>query len=106
MSAVIYVMHPLGDVHPVRVQAAESFAVLAEALEAVGLLGGDLIDEDWLLSEEAAVQADGARLVAALTRYRELPSGDIGCAFTDALDDFFTYVDEIAGRTMVIERQR
>jgi len=107
---VIYVLHPLGATVPVRVAPETSITTLADALEALDLFGDDLIDEEWLSGEEAEVIADGARLVAAATHYRNLTADQIAAAITrsgaDELAGFFAYVDEVDGRSVIIERQR
>jgi hypothetical protein len=106
---VIYVLHPLGATVPVRVAPEASIVTLAEALEALDFFTDDLLDEDWLTGEEPEITADGARLKAAAVRYHNLTNNQletVGRAGTDELAGFFAYVDEVEGRSIIIERQR
>ncbi len=112
---MIYVMHPLGEVHPVRVEPEESITALADALDALGLVGDDLIDESWLAGVEPTATADGRRLTAAAARYRDLTPNQIASTLAesgaarsaaDRVEGFFAFVDDVHGPSLVVERQR
>jgi hypothetical protein len=106
---VIYVLHPLGATIPVRVAPEASIHTLAEALEALDFFTDDLLDEDWLTTDDPEITADGTRLAAASARYRDRTPAQIATttrAGADELAGFFAYVDEVNGRSIIIERQR
>lgn len=106
-------MHPAGEVQPVQVNPDATIEALADALEALGLFGDDLLDPEWLAGEAKVSVADGGRLRGALERYRELAAaGDLGDALRrancpadapDALAGFFGFVEETGGGALVIE---
>jgi hypothetical protein len=109
MADMIYVLHPLGATVPVRVAPEASITTLAHALEALDFFADDLLDEDWLTTDEPEITADGARLAAAATRYHNLTTRQLEAtsrAGADELAGFFAYVDEVDGRSIIIERQR
>jgi hypothetical protein len=109
MDTVIYVLSPLGATIPVRVAPEASITTLIEALEELELFSDELLDEDWFTSDDEEVTADGTRLSAAATKYRQLTPTQVaatGKSGTDELAGFFAYIAELDGRSATIARRR
>lgn len=110
---MVYAMHPAGEVQPVSVTPDQTVVDLVDAVDALDLFGDELLDPGWFAFDRAVNVADGARLGAALARYAGLAADSAvdpalrraNCppAAADAVGQFFAFVGDTAGRSLVIE---
>ena len=108
---MVFLMRPADHVQPVLVSVETTVEALGDGLEALGLLGEDLIDPSWIEAGAAAL-ADPARLGNARAGYAAIGAdgaraalGAARCApsCADALEEFFAFLAETAGQPLVIQ---
>jgi hypothetical protein len=109
---MVYLISPVGHpVDPVMVKPDTAFELLVEGLEALDLVGEDLLDPEWLEGEGVA---EAPRLATVRERYRQLHDTDAvgpalreaGCgdAVVRAVEEFFDYLTDADGRHLSLQQ--